>query len=404
MCGLDGPASLERCEYSLYNLILYADLNFSLIEVRRATELHEDNDNSQLNQEMEIVVAIRDLMEQQEMRTNQRMEDNQAALTQQLNAQLNVLDQLVRRIFPPAPANDVHVHPPPAAAVLETETTTQAPTPTEATSAAVPVGPEEPLPAGWETRSDYRQCNQKFQFLLGGGLSSGTEVVICTEESDPFEPLPKGWEKRMEPNNRIYFDNHKDRTTQWKDPRTQGMNQDDLLPPGGEIRVTNDRDQKLHQAVFAINTEKQSTIQQPQFELVYKRPGVTSDELLFPGAGQEEDWMCKAAKGRTRSQSLSLAQQRKGKLIVDRYRNPDPVFRRRNLVLAARQRDRPQNRRTRTHRRFNAHASKEYDHNHTVSDYKEENRNTPESRDPWEQLYEEASFVRRDENFVYQTP
>jgi hypothetical protein len=159
VCGLDGPASLERCEYSLYNLILYADLNLSLIEVRRATELHEDNDNSQLNQEMEIVAAIRDLMEQQEMRTNQRMEDNQAALTQQLNAQLNVLDQLVRRIFPPAPANDVHVHPPPAAAVLETKTTTQAPTPTEATSAVVPVGPEEPLPAGWETRSDYRQRN-----------------------------------------------------------------------------------------------------------------------------------------------------------------------------------------------------------------------------------------------------
>ena len=43
-----------------------------------------------------------------------------------------------------------------------------------------------------------------------------------TEESDPLGPLPEGWEKRVEPNGRVYFVNHKNRTTQWEDPRTQG--------------------------------------------------------------------------------------------------------------------------------------------------------------------------------------
>jgi hypothetical protein len=42
-------------------------------------------------------------------------------------------------------------------------------------------------------------------------------------ESDPLGPLPDGWEKRMEPNGRVYFVNHKNRTTQWDDPRTQGQ-------------------------------------------------------------------------------------------------------------------------------------------------------------------------------------
>ena len=42
-------------------------------------------------------------------------------------------------------------------------------------------------------------------------------------EDDPLGPLPDGWEKRVEPNGRVYFVNHKNRTTQWEDPRTQGQ-------------------------------------------------------------------------------------------------------------------------------------------------------------------------------------
>ncbi len=43
------------------------------------------------------------------------------------------------------------------------------------------------------------------------------------DDGDPLGPLPDGWEKRVEPNGRVYFVNHKNRTTQWDDPRTQGQ-------------------------------------------------------------------------------------------------------------------------------------------------------------------------------------
>lgn len=34
--------------------------------------------------------------------------------------------------------------------------------------------------------------------------------------------------------------NHKNRTTQWEDPRTQGLMQEDPLPEGWEMRYTNE--------------------------------------------------------------------------------------------------------------------------------------------------------------------
>ena len=41
-----------------------------------------------------------------------------------------------------------------------------------------------------------------------------------TTELDSLGPLPKDWEKRYQ-EGRFYFINHKTRTTQWEDPRTQ---------------------------------------------------------------------------------------------------------------------------------------------------------------------------------------
>ena len=52
--------------------------------------------------------------------------------------------------------------------------------------------------------------------LPGGGPTQAAD-------DDPLGPLPDGWEKRVEPNGRVYFVNHKNRTTQWEDPRTQGQ-------------------------------------------------------------------------------------------------------------------------------------------------------------------------------------
>lgn len=57
-------------------------------------------------------------------------------------------------------------------------------------------------------------------------------------ENDPLGPLPEGWEKRADSNGRVYFVNHKNRTTQWEDPRTQGIMQEDPLPEGWEMRYT----------------------------------------------------------------------------------------------------------------------------------------------------------------------
>ena len=57
-------------------------------------------------------------------------------------------------------------------------------------------------------------------------------------EDDPLGPLPDGWEKRVEPIGRVYYVNHKNRTTQWEDPRTQGQMQDEPLPTGWEMRYT----------------------------------------------------------------------------------------------------------------------------------------------------------------------
>lgn len=48
-------------------------------------------------------------------------------------------------------------------------------------------------------------------------------AVVCNPDDDPNpEPLPAGWERRIHPDGRMYFVNHKNRTTQWEDPRTQG--------------------------------------------------------------------------------------------------------------------------------------------------------------------------------------
>ena len=58
--------------------------------------------------------------------------------------------------------------------------------------------------------------------VAGNGPVPGAGVAAPPDD-DPLGPLPDGWEKRVEPNGRVYFVNHKNRTTQWEDPRTQGQ-------------------------------------------------------------------------------------------------------------------------------------------------------------------------------------
>uniref|UniRef100_A0A4W5PK45 E3 ubiquitin-protein ligase n=1 Tax=Hucho hucho TaxID=62062 RepID=A0A4W5PK45_9TELE len=134
----------------------------------------------------------------------------------------------------------------------------------------------EPLPSGWERRVDpmgrvyfvdhitrtttwqrptmetvrnyeqwqhqrnqlqgaMQQFNQRFIFGL-------QDQVPATENKqfDPLGPLPHGWEKRTDSNERVYFVQHTTRTTQWEDPRTQGLLNEKPLPEGWEMRFTVD--------------------------------------------------------------------------------------------------------------------------------------------------------------------
>merc|ERR1712226_1060569 len=75
--------------------------------------------------------------------------------------------------------------------------------------------------------------NQRF---LYPDRNNGTTTT--TTEDDTLGPLPDGWEKRVEPNGRVYYVNHKNRTTQWEDPRTQGQLKEEPLPQGWEMRMT----------------------------------------------------------------------------------------------------------------------------------------------------------------------
>lgn len=153
----------------------------------------------------------------------------------------------------------------------------------------------QPLPPGWEMRRDMRgrvyyvdhntrtttwqrpnserlqhyqewqgqrvhivqQGNQRFLYPQHQ-VSQMPGPSMLTDDEDELGPLPAGWEKRVQPEGRVYFVNHKNRTTQWEDPRTQG--QEELpLPPGWEIRYTED-----NKRYFVDHNTKTTTFDDPR--------------------------------------------------------------------------------------------------------------------------------------------
>ncbi|KAM6979881.1 itchy E3 ubiquitin protein ligase a [Aplochiton taeniatus] len=80
-----------------------------------------------------------------------------------------------------------------------------------------------------------QQFNQRFIYGLQDQLPP-----TPNKEFDPLGPLPHGWEKRTDTNGRVYYVHHTTRTTQWEDPRTQGLLNDKPLPEGWEMRFTVD--------------------------------------------------------------------------------------------------------------------------------------------------------------------
>ncbi|XP_017485700.1 PREDICTED: E3 ubiquitin-protein ligase Su(dx)-like [Rhagoletis zephyria] len=137
-----------------------------------------------------------------------------------------------------------------------------------------------PLPPGWEIRKDPRgrvyyvdhntrtttwqrpnserlmhfqhwqgqrahvvaQGNQRFLYSQQQQQPTAVTATVTQDDEDALGPLPDGWEKKVQSDNRVYFVNHKNRTTQWEDPRTQGQEvslmNEGPLPPGWEIRYT----------------------------------------------------------------------------------------------------------------------------------------------------------------------
>uniref|UniRef100_A0A8C6U8P9 E3 ubiquitin-protein ligase n=1 Tax=Neogobius melanostomus TaxID=47308 RepID=A0A8C6U8P9_9GOBI len=127
---------------------------------------------------------------------------------------------------------------------------------------------ERPLPPGWEKRVDQRgrfyyvdhntrtttwqrptaesvrsyQQWQSQRSQLQGAMQHFSQRFLyqpsgAPVENDPLGSLPPGWEKRQD-NGRMYFVNHNTRTTQWDDPRTQGLVKEHPLPPGWEMKYT----------------------------------------------------------------------------------------------------------------------------------------------------------------------
>uniref|UniRef100_G1R0Q4 E3 ubiquitin-protein ligase n=1 Tax=Nomascus leucogenys TaxID=61853 RepID=G1R0Q4_NOMLE len=129
---------------------------------------------------------------------------------------------------------------------------------------------ERPLPPGWEKRTDprgrfyyvdhntrtttwqrptaeyvrnYEQWQSQRNQLQGAMQHFSQRFLYqsssASTDHDPLGPLPPGWEKRQD-NGRVYYVNHNTRTTQWEDPRTQGMIQEPALPPGWEMKYTSE--------------------------------------------------------------------------------------------------------------------------------------------------------------------
>ncbi|KAJ8396146.1 hypothetical protein AAFF_G00022190 [Aldrovandia affinis] len=127
----------------------------------------------------------------------------------------------------------------------------------------------QPLPTGWERRVDdrgriyyvdhntrtttwqrptmesvrnFEQWKSQRNQLQGAMHQFNQRYLysasMMSAENDPLGPLPPGWERRVDSNDRVYFVNHNTKTTQWEDPRTQGLQNEDPLPEGWEIRYT----------------------------------------------------------------------------------------------------------------------------------------------------------------------
>uniref|UniRef100_A0A2K5IVR2 E3 ubiquitin-protein ligase n=1 Tax=Colobus angolensis palliatus TaxID=336983 RepID=A0A2K5IVR2_COLAP len=109
----------------------------------------------------------------------------------------------------------------------------------------------QPLPSGWERRVDdrgrvyYVDHSTRTTTWQRATMESFNQrylysASMLAAENDPYGPLPPGWEKTADSTDRVYFVNHNTKTTQYEDPRTQGLQNEEPLPEGWEIRYTHE--------------------------------------------------------------------------------------------------------------------------------------------------------------------
>ncbi|XP_016962080.1 E3 ubiquitin-protein ligase Su(dx) [Drosophila biarmipes] len=158
-----------------------------------------------------------------------------------------------------------------------------------------------PLPPGWEIRKDGRgrvyyvdhntrkttwqrpnserlmhfqhwqgqrahvvsQGNQRYLYAQQQQQPTAVTAQVTQDDEDALGALPDGWEKKIQSDNRVYFVNHKNRTTQWEDPRTQGQEvsliNEGPLPPGWEIRYT-----AAGERFFVDHNTRRTTFEDPR--------------------------------------------------------------------------------------------------------------------------------------------
>ncbi|KOB76883.1 E3 ubiquitin-protein ligase, partial [Operophtera brumata] len=124
-----------------------------------------------------------------------------------------------------------------------------------ASSAAAAAAPVVVAPAGTSS-------NVSGSELGPPSASLASALAPLSVADDAQSALPAGWERRVQPDGRIYYVNHKNRTTQWEDPRTQGQEVSSLeeaLPPGWEIRFTEEGTR-----YFVDHNTRTTTFQDPR--------------------------------------------------------------------------------------------------------------------------------------------
>ncbi|XP_069365570.1 E3 ubiquitin-protein ligase Su(dx) [Maniola hyperantus] len=96
--------------------------------------------------------------------------------------------------------------------------------------------------------------------VAAGAASAAAGATVAGEDAPGA--LPAGWERRVQPDGRVYYVNHKNRTTQWEDPRTQGQEisaLEEALPPGWESRFTEEGTR-----YFVDHNTRTTTFQDPR--------------------------------------------------------------------------------------------------------------------------------------------